>query len=134
MPARKKKSPEKPRTLGAAIDALARLRAKRMAAAKAVEDLRSQEHVLQEHVLGLLAKQKLDKGAGKLASVSIKKTPILTVKNWPAFVQWCVDNGAEDCIQRRSNAKTYLEHIDENAPKCPGVEPDTIRGLTVVSR
>ena len=125
---------KKPKTLGSSIDTLASLRIKRMEQAKKVDALKSQESELHEYILGLLAAQKLDKGSGKLATVSIRKVAVARIKSWPKFVAWCVKNNAEDCVQRRVNPKAYIAHLEEKVRGTAAIDIETIRQLSVTTR
>lgn len=120
-----------PKTIGTSIDHLFRMRAQRLAVEKTVKEMKSSEEEMKLHILQLLKKSKLEKAAGRIATASRTEVTVAQVDDWPAFVTWCVDQDATDCIQRRANSKPLLEREDDGVKLPASVHIERIAGLSL---
>lgn len=56
-----------------------------------------------------------------LATVSVIKSEVPTVKDWDAFYQYMMAHNAPDLLQRRVSQSAWLERVQEGE-EIPGVE------------
>lgn len=114
-----------PKTLGACVDLGYELEQKRLAyqheAEKIIAEMKASEKELDDALLIMLQKQKLDKAAGSSASVSISKQPLPKVTDWEAFWAHIKKTGEFDLLERRPARAAYKERI-EAKKAVPGVE------------
>lgn len=119
-----------PKTLGAQIDKLATLRAERLAAEKRVEAMKSDESALREVILAHLARERMAKGSGKLATASAVTKVVGKVEDWAKVWEFAKANDAPDLFQRRLNNKAWLDRL-ETGTRVPGVERETVVELSL---
>lgn len=114
-----------PATLGASIDLGLKLERERLAYQKEVEakiaEMELREKTLDDHILGMLEAQGLDKAAGAEASVSLSKQPIPTVKDWGKFYAYIKKTGQFDLLEKRPARGAYRERVEAGL-SIPGVE------------
>lgn len=119
VPARKKttrkatKNDPPKKSLGDIIDERYATRAERLEIESHVHELKKRETELESLIFEMLTAQGIDSAGGKLAKVSKKQTPVGRIEDWPGFLRWCADNEASDCVQRRVNAGSVVERLDE---------------------
>lgn len=127
-----------PKTLGASIDKLYRVR-DQIAAEKArvaeltkpLDKLKGQEKELVEHVTELLKREKVTGSHGKLAKVSLTKKQQPALKNRRALAEFIVEHEAYELIGSVSTPawREYLEN--EEFGKVPGIEKFTQVRLSI---
>lgn len=122
-----------PKTVGACVDALYKMRAKRLEAQKMVDLSKSQEEALKQHVLANFAEITVEGARGKLASANITRRVVADVEDWDAFFSWVAKNDAWDMVQKRVNDTAYRARLDENV-EVPGAVPLTVVGLSLTKR
>jgi hypothetical protein len=102
-----------PKTIGTVADKLFKLREQRLALQKQVDGLKSLETDLTKHGIGLLNKQRITSGRGKLATFSINTVIVAQATDWDAVYQHIVDNDAFDILQRRLNNKAVADRAED---------------------
>lgn len=75
---------------------------------------------LEDELIRILQKQKLQKAAGGKASVRLRPHVHLNISDMEAFTKYIVQKKAFDLYQRRINLKAYSERI-ANGENIPGV-------------
>lgn len=119
-----------PKTLGAQIDKLHTLRTERLAVEKTVEAMKSEESELREVILAHLAKERMAKGSGKLATASAVTKVVGKVEDWNAVWAYAKKRDALDLFQRRLNNKAWLDRL-ELGEKIEGVNAETVIELSL---
>ena len=109
-----------PKTLAAAADALYQVRAKRLEAAKGVEELQAEETALKNYLIENLPKSDASGVAGKLCRVSIVTKVKPRVEDWDAFYKYVGRTKSYDLLQRRLAEKAVEERWDAKK-QVPGV-------------
>lgn len=122
-----------PKTIGACIDTMYKLRAERHAIEKKAEDVKSKEAALESHILETFNKTDLDGARGKLATAGVSQSTVPTVKDWDKLYKYITKNGAFDLLQRRVSATAYRERLDAKEA-VPGVEPFLVTKLSLKKR
>ena len=122
-----------PKTIGACIDALYKMRAERHAIEKKAEAVKEQESALEGYVLETFRKTDLDGARGKVAVAGITQATVPTVKDWDALYKYVKKKDAWDLLQKRVSATAYRERLDEKVV-VPGVEPFTVTKLSLTKR
>lgn len=122
-----------PKTIGACIDQMYKLRAKRQQIEKQAEDVKQQEAELEKHILDSFNKTDLDGARGKLAVAGITQSTVPTVKDWDQLYRYIKKEGAFDLLQRRVSATAYRERL-EAEEVVPGVEPFNVIKLSLKKR
>lgn len=110
-----------PKTIGGKIDRLFRLRTKRLEQQRAVDDLRAQEREIEDELISTLGKDRLNKAAGKLASVSVQRKTVPSVVDWDKFYKYVKKENAFELLQKRVNISAARERWDDGED-LPGVE------------
>lgn len=119
-----------PKTLGACIDKLYRMRADRLALQKKVDAAKEQEKVLTEHLIQHLSKEKADGVKGKLAKASINRTVVAHAVDWKKFYAHVLKTKSFELLQKRLNDKACKERWDDNKV-VPGIEPFAVIKVSV---
>lgn len=114
-----------PKTVGAAIDLLQKVRAKRQGLTALAKLEKSQESLLHKTILDMFKKTELDGAKGKLATASIQRTDEPTIKNWKAFETYLLKTKDTDLLQRRLSGEACRARWADGK-KIPGVEPFTV--------
>ena len=106
-------------TTGQIIDKLLKLRNRRLAASRKVENLRAEERVIEEDLVANLRSQKLEKASGKFGSFSYRVVPVGKVEDWDAFYKYIKRTGAFELLERRVAQKPLRERLEDtkSAPK-----------------
>jgi len=114
-----------PKTIGARIDLVARLRSERLELDKKVKAHKAQEAEITDLILADLRRARLDKASGKTATFSYAKVLVPKVTDWEVFYTWIADTHNFDLLQRRVSDTSYREHL-ENGEEIAGVESESI--------
>lgn len=109
-----------PTTIGACIDELYELRAKRLAGQKEVDRVKAIEQMYEDHILANFTKTDLRGAKGDIATAAIKKSTVYNIDDWSAYTQWVHDNEAYDCLQKRLSSTAIAARFD-NGEEVPGV-------------
>lgn len=118
-----------PKTIGAAIDLLYTLREMRLKQEKILEQEKSREDALREHIMQNFAVGDLEGAKGKLATASIKESDQAQIVNWEEYLKWASKKDPE-AVQKRVGITALREHWDNNE-KIPGVERIKVRTLSL---
>lgn len=122
-----------PKTLGACVDRLYKLREARLKAQAEVDLTKEQEEILRQHILHNFAEQDLENSGGRVAKASITRRVVAQVQDWDKFFAWVGKTKSWDMVQRRVNDTAYRARLDEQV-EVPGTEPFTVVSLSVVKR
>lgn len=116
--------PPKKATLGEIIDELDRRYAARVAADAIAEKAKAEENAVREYLMGLTTEQDIDGARGRTsgASVSITRTLVPVLKDWPTFFAFAKRKGNEDLFQNSVSSPAWRERLKDGKP-VPGVEP-----------
>jgi hypothetical protein len=117
-------------SLGACIDSLYKVRAKRLEQQHKVEELAKEEERVREHLLTVLNEGKMEGAKGRLATAAISRTTIPIVKDWDAFVAYVRKNNAFDLIERRPAKLAFRERL-EAKQSVPGLEPFVVVSISL---
>jgi len=119
--------------MGQLIDRLAKAREHvRDARAK----LEAEEDIfrhLENDVLNALTDARLELASGSLATASITKTLVPTVKDWEKVEKYILKHKAFDLLQRRMSDKAWRLRY-EDGEEVPGTTPFTVVRLNLRAR
>ena len=121
------------KNLGPAIDALHKARDERLALDRKSKKMRESEYDLEQQIIQLLRKQKVEKAQGKLGSVSLGKRPIAAVDDWESVRKFVTDNDAWDILLRGINASALRDRVEEEGD-VPGVKLEFMTRLNLGKR
>ena len=109
-----------PKSVGACVDLLYQRRAERQALAKQLEDLKSEETELENHIFNAFGKQELRGAKGTIATASIKEDNVPTIEDWDVFFEHVKKTKSWDMLQRRLSTTAVRERWKSNK-EVPGV-------------
>lgn len=113
-----------PKAIGACIDTLYELRAKRLAGQKAVDAVKAEEAMYEAHILETFTKSELRGAKGDVATAAVKSQVVYNIEDWDKYWAWVEANGAKDCVQKRLSQDAIRARYD-NGEEVPGVESFT---------
>lgn len=122
-----------PKTLGACIDALYKLRAQRLEIEKRAGEVKARETELEAHLIERCGKSELDGARGKVAVVAVSQSSVPTVKDWDAFYAHVHRTKSFDLLQKRVSTSAYRERMDAHEA-VPGVESFVVTKLSLRKR
>lgn len=124
-----------PKTIGACIDSLYKLRQEKSVVAKKVDDISQKAKELEDHIITEFSKAKIDGAAGKLAKLSISRSTVPTIDDRDALIKHIKKTGDVDLLQIRLSTTAVKERWDDNK-KVPGVKTfDVVKiSLTKVTK
>lgn len=132
-----------PKSLGAAADALFKKREERLKLQKQVDQLEAEEGDLKHYLITQLPSADANGIAGKLCRVSLKKSDVPKVDDWPTFYSGIVANyqthlkkktGLHDgafAVLGRAVGKTGVAELWEAGKTVPGVGKFTVTTLSI---
>ena len=127
-------APGIPKTPGEAIDQMYTIREQRLALARQVQDLQTQEGVLEELTASMLKAQGLDSGKGKLATFTISpETYEPNVVDWEKFYAYVARTKAWMLLQKRVGSTAIKERWADNK-EIPGVERRPVQKYSLTKR
>ena len=109
-----------PSTIGACIDALYVLRAKRLAGQKEVDKVKAEEAMYEEHILNNFTKTDLRGAKGDIATAAVKSQLVYNIEDWDSYIDWVEKEDARDCLQKRLSQTAIAARFD-NGEVVPGV-------------
>jgi hypothetical protein len=134
---------KKPKTLGAAADALWTVKAERLAKDKEAETLKSMEEAYKHYLIEQLPKAGAGGIAGKLCRVSVSTKEVPKVNDWPSFYAGIVkiyqthvkkrdgqEDGAFALLQRRLG-EAAVDEMWQAGAKVDGVGTFTVVGVSL---
>ena len=126
-----------PTTLGDCIDSLYKMRARRQAEAKKMEEkveaLKEEEKALAAHIINTFTKTELEGARGKMAVASMKPVVYPKPVDWDKFYAYLAKTKAFDLLERRIS-KTAFRDRYEAKKEVPGVEAFTTNELSLTKR
>lgn len=122
-----------PKTLGACVDALYKLRVARLDAQKEVDKKHQEESALREYIINTFSKGDLEGAAGKVARVGITRQTVAQVTDWDAFFAYVGEEHAWELVQRRVNDGAYRERLEAKM-EVPGTKPYVVTKLNVTKK
>lgn len=120
-------------SLGACIDELYAVRAKRLEIKATLDAMVSEEERIRSHLFETFEKDSLESASGAEATASITRTTVPTVRDWDAFTQYIKDNNAFDLLERRASTSGYRARMEQNEV-VPGVEPFVKLNISLTRR
>lgn len=113
-----------PISIGPTVDKLHQLRERKRKLEAEVAEIEAEFKDLEERLLLKLEAEGSDKGAGKLATVSISRNVVGNVTDWEALNKFIKKTGYFHLYQRRLSDAAVRE-LFEQGKKVPGCEPFT---------
>lgn len=110
-----------PKPLGGCADELYKIRERRLAAQKVVDEIQEQETALENHIIEVLPKSEASGVAGKVAQANIEMKHIPTVDDWDKFRTYIVKHKAWDMITKRVGSRAILDRMDAGET-VPGIK------------
>ena len=116
--------------LGALIDALYNLRAKRLEMAKQVDALKAEEETQRIQLLEMLQKYGLAKASGAIATIgqTHKIEPLVT--EWEDVWKFIREENRFDLLQKRLSAPAWRE-LNEGGILVPGTMPQDVWDISL---
>lgn len=109
-------------TIGELIDAMYRVREKRLSLQKQVDGLKAKQNQVEMMLMESLRDQNTRKGEGSLASASISTSINPVAKDWDALNRWILRHKELALFQKRLSAPRYRELLEEYPKGIPGAE------------
>ena len=126
-----KKAPANwPKTLGECADMIYSMRAERLQAQKAIEELEEREKMLKQYIIDTLPKEVGSSAGGKLAKVELKQKQIPRITDDNAFYGYLARTKRWDLLQRRLSDSAVVELYDLGKP-VPGTELMPVLNLSI---
>lgn len=119
-----------PNNLGFKTDRLYELRAERIKLERQAKELKSQETLLQNELIGSILEQDLTGARGKVATASINPATVGTVVDWGKVEEYVFEHHAFYLMQRRISNLVYLEALEKQGG-IPGIEPTVLNKLSL---
>ncbi len=113
--------PTLPKTIGACIDLLVAARRERKRREQTVEEAKSEESRIEEHILRSFEKQKINGARGKLGSATLKEKDVPHIVDYEALCAHIKKTGAWDLLQQRPGERACQARW-EVGEEVPGVE------------
>lgn len=130
MAEKKRKKLVMPKSMGQCADLFYKLRAARLLAQNAVNDLEKDEAELREHIINNLPKSQASGAAGKVARAQIVPSYEPQVDDWDKFYAHMSRKKEFDLMNRAINRKAIKERWD-NGKEVPGVKKFKVVKLSV---
>lgn len=110
-----------PKTIGAAIDLLQKVRAERKKIQAKADDEKEQENEIERIIFDRFRKSDLEGARGKLAQASIKSSDVPTFEDWDKFAKH-LEKHPQDVVllQRRLSVEACRERF-EAKQTIPGI-------------
>jgi hypothetical protein len=112
--------PAVPKNLGAAIDALKKLRDARKAAEAAFGARKAIEKAFEDQIFARFEKSELEGARGKLAQATIVRTEVVTIDDYEAFAAFVIRKKLPELFQRRASREA-VRNLWEKGVTIPGV-------------
>jgi hypothetical protein len=110
-----------PTAIGACIDALYELRAKRLEAQKAVDITKALEKQYEDHILNTFTKMELNGAKGDMATAGVSKGTVYQISDWDLFTEYVAANNAWELMRKQPTAGACAERF-ANGVEIPGIE------------
>lgn len=110
-----------PKTVGAAIDLLQTIRATRQDFGHKEAAEKEQEGLVEKAIFEMFKKTELEGARGKLASATIKRSPVPNLKDWKKLWTHIKKTGDDDLLQRRLSIEACRLRWSQKKA-IPGVE------------
>lgn len=117
----KVKAPPLPKTLGAAIDLLKKLRDERKAADAVAAAKKEVESAIEDAIFARFAKAELDGARGRTAQAAIVRTEVPTIKDYDAVAAFVLKERVPELFQRRLSTET-VRALWANGTTVPGID------------
>ena len=119
-----------PKTLGACVDVLYRMREERLAVEKTVDALKNEETAMRDYIINTFSKSDIEGAKGKVASCSVIRKTVAQVEDWDKLYNYIEKNKAWDLLQRRVSDTAFRERL-EAEETVPGVNPFVVVSLSL---
>lgn len=123
----------KQKSIGALIDEMQKLRAKKQSLEAEAKDVEAAYKVIEAELKTRMEAEGVTKSSGKLATASLKTSTVPNVKDWDAFYNYIHKTKYFHLLQRRASSSGCMELL-ESKGAIPGVETftETKVGLTTL--
>ena len=117
--------PAKQPTLGELIDQLDKLREQYRLIEEKAKPVKAEYDALEKEILEKLLAEQMDKGTGKRATVSVKRSIVGSIKDWDALTTFVQKTGNFQLFNRSVGAPAFRELYDREMEKLkPGKTPE----------
>jgi len=110
------------------------MRDERLEVGRQFNKMKAEEAELGAAIIKQLGEARLTTGAGKLATVSVKRTKIGQIEDWPKFFAWMTQHKAVDMVQKRINNGALRDRLAENEDVPSGIRLETVVGITLTAK
>ena len=132
MVARTRRAPAIPKTLGARIDLLRKIRDEKRTLSEQLKAVDKRYAEIEALVMTSLDQADVRLGEGRSAVASITETIQPQVDDWDAIHKWIKTNSAQYLYYRRINAVPFRELLESRrGRKIPGLSSVTVRKLNL---
>ena len=101
-----------PSKMGDAVDMLYELQEMRRAKNKEVDKLKSAEHHMEQELIRLFGKDKLNGAKGKAGQVSLHPRSVPQLKDFKKFISYVVKNKRYDMLQKRLSPEAVMSLLE----------------------
>lgn len=115
------KSYKFPAKIGACADHLYKLRQKRLALQKQVDELQAEETALREHIINTLPKSEASGVAGKLARVTVVTKTVPQLDDAEALRKYMNKTKRFDLVQKFRLVPKAVQELWDDGKEVPGV-------------
>lgn len=126
-----------PKTLGARIDLIYKLRAERITKEREFEleiaALKTQESEIKQAIIDELQAANLEQGSGSLATAAVQVKLSPRPVDWGKLYKWMEKTKAFEILERRVSRAAFLERWEAGVA-VPGVEVFESRELSLTKR
>jgi len=125
-----KKTYKFPKQIGLCADLLYTLKAKRLVENKTVLEIKAEETALKTYIIDTLPKSEATGATGKLARVTIVQKSRPEVKDFEAFVKYCIKNKRLDLLTKSCSPEGIYE-LWEAGKVVPGIEEFKYKSISL---
>jgi hypothetical protein len=119
-----------PVTLGACVDLCYQIRASRLEVEKKVEELKTEQHELEDYILKKFDKAEIDSARGNICTAAVTRNTVPRVLDWDKFIPFVLKEKDLSLLERRPSRAACRERW-EAGEVIPGVEPFVVVGLSL---
>lgn len=113
-----------PLTLGGIIDKLSEIREARRALNERDKELSKEFELLKTELLARYEAEGTNSASGHVATASVTRTVVPTVKNWDLLYAYILETGQLHLLEKRVATGAFRE-VNNAGSEIPGVEPFT---------
>lgn len=115
-----------PDSVGRTVDLYKEVSVLRLAMEKEAEAVKKRETELKESIINRLAKSRGEGGdtgaAGLRYRAEVKDEDVYSVRDWPSFHAWVLENERLDMLEKRVGKTAMADFVEHTRTLPPGVE------------